>query len=63
MRKTVQIGWDPEFIEGDIFGIIVPLNDDYSFDFGQAEPGYDAGNSGYADKESRSPRREWEWAT
>lgn len=28
-------GQEPEFIEGDIFRIIVPLDDDYSFDFGQ----------------------------
>ena len=27
-------GKDPEFIEGDIFRIIVPLDDNYSFDFG-----------------------------
>lgn len=33
-------GKDPEFIEGDIFRIIVPLDDDYSFDFGQAKPGH-----------------------
>ena len=39
-------GKDPEFIEGDIFRIIVPLDDDYSFDFGQAKPGYDAGSTG-----------------
>ena len=41
-------GKDPEFIEGDIFRIIVPLNDGYSFDFGQAKPGYDAGSPEYA---------------
>lgn len=28
-------GQEPKFIEGDIFRIIVPLNDTYSFDFGQ----------------------------
>ena len=28
-------GQDPKLIEGDIFRIIVPLNDDYSFDFSQ----------------------------
>ena len=28
-------GQEPEFIEGDVFRIIVPLDDDYSFDFGQ----------------------------
>lgn len=27
-------GQEPEFIEGDVFKIIVPLNDEYSFDFG-----------------------------
>lgn len=27
-------GADPEFKEGDVFRIIVPLNDEYSFDFG-----------------------------
>lgn len=26
-------GQEPEFVEGDIFKIIVPLNDDYSYDF------------------------------
>lgn len=38
-------GKDPEFIEGDIFRITVPLDDDYSFDFGQAKHGYDAGST------------------
>lgn len=28
-------GQEPEFFEGDVFRIVVPLNDDYSFDFGQ----------------------------
>ena len=27
-------GQEPEFVEGDIFRIIVPLDDEYSFDFG-----------------------------
>lgn len=27
-------GKDPEFIEDDIFRIIVPLDDEYSFDYG-----------------------------
>ena len=27
----------PEFIEGDIFRIIVPLDDSYSYDFGASE--------------------------
>ena len=27
----------PEFIEGDIFRIIVPLDDSYSYDFGKGE--------------------------
>lgn len=30
-------GQEPQFIEGDVFRIIVPLDDDYSFDFGQHE--------------------------
>ena len=30
-------GQKPQFIEGDVFRIIVPLDDDYSFDFGQHE--------------------------
>ena len=47
-------GKDPEFIEGDIFRIIVPLDDDYSFDFGQAKPEHDAGSPGYADIEGKS---------
>ena len=47
-------GKDPEFIEGDIFRIIVPLDDDYSFDFGQSEPRYDAESPGYADIEGIS---------
>lgn len=42
------------FIEGDIFRIIVPLDADYSFDFGQAKPGYDAGSPGYSDIEGKS---------
>lgn len=28
-------GQEPQFIEGDIFKIMVPLDDEYSFDFGQ----------------------------
>lgn len=28
-------GQEPEFVEGDVFKIIVPLDDEYSFDFGQ----------------------------
>lgn len=47
-------GKDPEFIEGDIFRIIVPLDDDYSFDFGQAKPGHDAGSPEYADIDGKS---------
>ena len=47
-------GKDPEFIEGDIFRIIVPSDDDYSFDFGQTKPGHDAGSPGYADIEEKS---------
>lgn len=27
-------GQDPQFVEGDVFRIIVPLDDSYSFDFG-----------------------------
>ena len=46
-------GKDPEFIEGDIFRIIVPLDADYSFDFGQAKPGHEAGSPGYADIEGK----------
>ena len=30
-------GQESQFIEGDVFRIIVPLDDDYSFDFGQHE--------------------------
>lgn len=47
-------GKDPEFIEGDIFRIIVPLDDNYSFDFGQAKPGHDAESPGYAGIEDKS---------
>ena len=46
-------GKDPEFIEGDIFRIIVSLDADYSFDFGQAKPGHEAGSPGYADIEGK----------
>ena len=46
-------GKDPEFIEGDIFRIIVPLDAGYSFDFGQAKPGHEAGSPGYADIEGK----------
>ena len=28
-------GQEPKFVEGDVFRIIVPLDEDYSFDFGQ----------------------------
>ena len=28
-------GQEPQFLEGDVFQIIVPLNDAYSYDFGQ----------------------------
>ena len=27
-------GKEPEFVEGDVFRIIVPLDEEYSFDFG-----------------------------
>lgn len=27
----------PEFIEGDVFGVVVPLDDSYSYDFGTIE--------------------------
>ena len=37
-------GEEPSFIEGDVFRIVVPLNDAYSFDFG----------TGTADKKSES---------
>lgn len=47
-------GEDPEFIEGDIFRIIVPLDDDYSFDFGQVKPRYDAGSPEYAAIDGKS---------
>lgn len=30
-------GQEPKFIEGDVFRIIVPLDDIYSYDFGQTE--------------------------
>ena len=30
-------GQNPEFVEGDVFKIIVPLDNEYSFDYGQAE--------------------------
>lgn len=30
-------GKEPEFKEGDVFRITVPLNEDYSFDFGQTQ--------------------------
>lgn len=28
-------GEEPEFIEGDMFRIVVPLNEEYSYDYGQ----------------------------
>ena len=30
-------GQEPQFVEGDVFRIIVPLDDDYSFDFGSTK--------------------------
>lgn len=30
-------GQEPQFIEGDVFRIIVPLDDEYSFDFGSVK--------------------------
>lgn len=32
-------GQDPEFVEGDIFKIIVPLDDNYSLDYGNGANG------------------------
>lgn len=44
-------GQDPQFVEGDVFRIIVPLDDSYSFDFGskgQQIGSYIGGNGGNA---------------
>lgn len=37
-------GLEPEFIEGDVFRIIVPLDDEYSFDYAQDKVKYDVRN-------------------
>ncbi len=31
-------GREPEFIEGDVFRVVVPLDEDYSFDYKQGNP-------------------------
>ena len=38
-------GQEPEFVEGDVFKIVVPLNDEYSFDYNMVNDGME-----YADK-------------
>ena len=38
-------GEDPEFIEGDIFKIIVPLNEKYSFDYQESVTTGKTGNA------------------
>ena len=38
-------GQEPEFVEGDVFKIVVPLNDEYSFDYKMVNDGME-----YADK-------------
>lgn len=33
IANSIQVK-EPEFVEGDVFRIIVPLDEEYSFDFG-----------------------------
>ena len=37
-------GQEPQFVEGDVFRIIVPLDETYSFDYGQTESATNATN-------------------
>lgn len=39
-------GQEPQFIEGDVFRIIVPLDDSYSFDFGSKVQGINGTKTG-----------------
>ena len=43
-------GQEPEFVEGDIFRIIVPLDNDYSFDYSTENKGNDETKTKSADK-------------
>lgn len=60
-------GKEPEFIEGDVFRIIVPLDDAYSFDFGTIDQGKDKKGaekvSESADKNQKSATNETKNAT
>lgn len=37
IKFTETIGNKPEFVEGDVFRIVVPLDDGYSFDIGREQ--------------------------
>ena len=54
-------GQEPEFVEGDIFKIIVPLNDDYSYDFETNGIGTDNADKVQksADKKQESADKLW----
>lgn len=41
-------GAEPTFMEGDVFRIIVPLNDAYSFDFGQNGQSNQSNQTGFS---------------
>lgn len=48
-------GQEPEFIEGDVFKIIVPLNDGYSYDYNEKEPIFVADKEcNYGSKKAKS---------
>ena len=48
-------GEDPEFVEGDIFRIIVPLNENYSFDYQEKNENEKPGNA--PEKPGNAPER------
>ena len=46
-------GAEPTFMEGDVFRIIVPLNDAYSFDFGQNGRSNQSNQTGLTEEEQK----------
>ncbi|MDE7313035.1 MAG: putative DNA binding domain-containing protein, partial [Eubacterium sp.] len=51
-------GKEPEFKEGDIFRITVPLDEDYSFDFSEHQVRMTVGEAGETEKESAATKKE-----
>ena len=47
-------GKEPEFVEGDVFRIVVPLDDAYSFDFGQNGQSNQSNQSDQSDQSNQT---------